>query len=212
MVGKRGHGEGTIYKRDDGRWLAQMTLPDGKRKSFYGRTRAEVATKLTDALRDARKGLPIIGERQILAQHLAIWLETIKMQRKPKTYRSYEQLIRLHVVPVLGKVRLASLTPQQVQQLYARKLEAGLSHTTVQHIHAVLHAALDNALRQGLVQRNVADLVDAPAMRHREMQVLNAEQAKAFLAIASGTRLEALYVLALTTGMREGELLARCRS
>lgn len=208
MAGKRGHGEGTIYKRSDGRWLAQMMLADGKRKSFYGKTRAEAVAKLTDALRDMRKGLPITGERQTLAQHLAVWIETIKMQRKPKTYRSYEQLMRLHVVPTLGKVRLASLTPQQVQQLYARKLEAGLSQTTVQHIHAVLHAALDNALRQGLVQRNVADLVDAPAMRHREMLVFNVEQAKTLLAAAAGTRLEALYVLALTTGMREGELLA----
>jgi len=116
--------------------------------------------------------------------------------------------MRVHVAPTFGKIRLSSLTAQQVQQLYARKLDSGLSPTTVQHIHAVLHSALDNALRHGLVQRNVADLVDAPGMRHREMQPLNAEQANMLLAAASSTRLEALYVLALTMGMREGELLA----
>src|SRR5262245_30534940 len=135
MGSKRGHGEGTIYKRDDGRWCSQITLPDNKRKTFYGKTWAEVHQKKTAALRDLQRGVLPAGERQTLTQHLAVWLQMIKVQLKPKTYRSYEQLMRLHVMPTLGKVRLAHLTPQQIQHLYACKLESGLSRTTVQHIH-----------------------------------------------------------------------------
>jgi integrase len=99
------------------------------------------------------------------------------------------------------------LIPQQVQQLYAQKLSAGLSPTTVAHLHAVLHRALAAALRLGLVQRNVTELVDAPHVSPPEMQVLTPEQARLFLRAASGDRLETLYVPALTTGMRLGELL-----
>jgi integrase len=105
-------------------------------------------------------------------------------------------------------VILSRLTPQQVQQLYAQKLSAGLSPTTVAHLHAVLHRALGAALRLGLVQRNVTELVDAPHVSPPEMQVLTPEQARIFLQAASTDRLEALYVLAITSGMRLGELLA----
>ncbi len=156
---------------------------------------------------DRDKGLPIVrNERQTLAHYLASWLE---MMRPPhisaKTYDRYEELVRLHIVPTLGKVSLARLTPQHVQALYSSKRDA-LSPTTVHHIHAVLHTALQSALRLGLVQRNVCDLVQKPRMGRAEMKTWNPEQAKAFLDAAEGDRLHALYVLALSTGMRQGEL------
>jgi integrase len=124
------------------------------------------------------------------------------------TWKRNGEYVHLHLIPRLGKIPLSKLRPQHVQALYSTKLEEGLSPTTVRHLHAALHRALDSALRLGLVQRNVSEMVDPPRMHHREMTALSAEQARALLNAAAGNRLEALYVLALTTGMRQGELLA----
>jgi integrase len=151
----------------------------------------------------------LMDERQTLGAFLTSWLQGILPPHvRPKTYRSYEQLMRVHVIPSLGKIPLTKLTPQRLQALYAERLASGRSPTTVRHIHAVLHTALEQAVRWGLVARNVSDLVDVPRMHRKEMLVLNGEQARTFLNVAQGDRLEALYVAALTTGMREGELLA----
>lgn len=204
---KRGNSEGSITKRADGRYEARISLDDGKRKSYYAKTRQEAARLLTQAMRDREAGLPIVGERQTIQQYLASWLETTRPTLRPRTWTRYEQLIRVHVVPTLGLTRLAKLTPQQVQTLYAQKLRE-VSTTTVHHLHAVLHKSLAAALRLGLVQRNVTELVDPPRMRHHEMATLTPEQAHTFLAAAADDRLAALYTLALTTGMREGELFA----
>lgn len=208
MGGKRGNSEGSISKRADGRWQARITLENGTRKYFYGRTRQEVARLLAAAIRDRDHGLPIVGERQTVSQYLKDWLERVRPTIKPKTYRSYEQLTRIHLIPALGRVSLAKLGPQHVQTLWARELEAGKSPTTVRRLHMVLHKALADALRLGLVQRNVTELVDPPRAAQHEMLVLTPEQVHALLATAEDSRLEALYVLALSTGMREGELLA----
>ncbi|HEV8190161.1 MAG TPA: tyrosine-type recombinase/integrase, partial [Ktedonobacterales bacterium] len=103
---------------------------------------------------------------------------------------------------------MVKLNGQHLQLLYANKLEDGLSSTTVHHLHMLLHKALDRAVRLGLTQRTVSDLVDPPRMRHHEMSTLNEAQARQLLVSATGERLEPLYVLALATGMRQGELLA----
>jgi integrase len=107
-----------------------------------------------------------------------------------------------------GVVALTKLAPQQVQALYSAKRAGGLSPTTVRHLHALLHHALDQALRWDLVARNVTDLVDAPSMSRKDVEALTPDQARALLAEARGDRLEALYVVAVHTGMRQGELLA----
>jgi integrase len=208
MAGRRGNNEGSLTKRPDGRWEARITLADGKRKSFYGKTRQEAAKRLAAAVRDQIVGLPIVGEKQTLVQYLDHWLEVAKPTIKPRTYHLYEMFVRVHIVPSLGTTALARLSPQHIQAFYAGRLAAGLSSTSVRHIHDVLHRALDAALKLGLVQRNVTELIDPPRMRHHEMTVLTPEQVRTFLAAAKGDRYFALYVLALTTGMRQGELLA----
>jgi integrase len=204
--GKRGNGEGSITQLSDGRWQARLTLPDGKRKAFYGETRAEVATRLNAALRDRDRGIPIVGERQTVGQYLGTWIETVKPQIRASTLRRYSDFVRIHLIPGLGKTALARLTPQQVSYFYARKLEEGLASTTVRHIHGVLHRALKDALKMGLVAQNVTELVRAPRRSSREMATLSEEQAQHFLETVKDDRFAALYVLALTTGMREGEL------
>lgn len=208
MVRRRGNNEGTITKRADGRWEARVTLHNGTRRCFYGKTRQDAARKLAEVLRDQDKGLPIVGERQTVAQFLATWLESMRPTIRLSTWIRYEQLVRLHLIPTLGRLQLSKLTAQQVQALYSTKLQEGLSQTTVRHLHMTLHGALESALRLGLVQRNVCDMVNAPRMRRVEMVTLSPEQARTLLEAARGDRFEAIYTLALTTGMREGELLS----
>ena len=207
MTKRRGNNEGCIAKRPDGRWHAYITLEGDKRKYFYGKTRSEVAKRLKEAQRQLDTGLQFLDERQTVEQYLDGWIETAKLQIRGSTWRRYSDFVRVHIVPSLGKIPLIKLTPQQVQLLYTRKLAEGLSSTTVHHIHGVLHRALKDALRMGLVQRNVADMVRAPRRSTREMETLSEEQAKTFLSAVTGDRFAALYVLALTTGMRQGELL-----
>ena len=207
-MSKRANGEGSIYKRTDGRWTARISLPAGRRKDFFGKTRQEVASKLAAATKQRQDGLPVVAERQTVEGFLRSWLESARPSLRPRTYETYEMILRLHVVPQIGKHRLARLSPQHLQTLYADRLGAGLSSQTVRKVHAVVHRALHQATRWNLVVRNVADLVIPPRLQRHEMSTLNEAQARALLEAAAGDRLEALYVLAMTTGMRRGELLA----
>lgn len=207
MGKRRGSGEGSIRLRPDGRWEARYTLPDGKRRSIMGKTRTEVARKLTEALRDLDRGIVAPkDERQTLGAYLDSWLVTKKPTVEPGYWRRLEECVRLYIKPSLGKVPLTQLTPQHIQRLYAQLLEQ-YGVPRVQKTHVALHKALNDALRMDLVARNVADLVDKPKTRHVEMQVYKPEQASQLLAAAQRDRLEALYVLMLTTGCRLGELL-----
>ncbi len=209
---RRGKGEGSITRLADGRWQARVDLgfEGGKRvrKAFYGKTRKEVQAKLMTALNDHQRGLPLPNERQTVGQFLTDWLEnTARHTLRPTTYDGYADLVHHHLVPVLGRVPLAKLTPQQIAACYSDLLAKGLAPRTVQYAHAVLHRALDQAVRWNLVARNPTDAVDAPRPQRKEITVFTAEQAQRFLDAAKDDRLHALYVLALMTGMRQGELL-----
>ncbi len=208
MAGKRGNNEGSVYRTQDGRWAGALTLAGSKRKVVYGKTRAEASAKLGSAIRDKDKGLPSVNEQKTLGHYLPEWLAAVRSTVRPGTWVRYEQYVRVHLIPGLGRKAVARLTPEDLEALYLQKVEGGLSPTTVHHMHTVLHAALGLAMERGQVARNVATLAKPPKLARPEMQTLNPEQARAFLAAAAGDRLEALYVTALSTGAREGELLA----
>ena len=211
MAQRRGKGEGSITQLRDGRWQARVTYwEDGrrKRKAFYGRTRREAQDKLRKALADLEAGLPLPDERVTVGEYLNLWLEnTARGSVRPSTYESYARLVRLHIVPSIGKLRLARLSPRHLTVLYREVMDKGLSPRTAQYIHAVLHRALRQAVRWNMIARNPADLVDAPRPRRKEITPLTPEQVRALLESAQGDRYEALYVLAVTTGLRLGELL-----
>ncbi|MBI4491372.1 MAG: site-specific integrase [Chloroflexi bacterium] len=210
--GRRGHGEGSIYQAPDGRWVAVVDqgYVDGKRKRkvYYGTTRKEAAERLKTALHDQAAGLPLPSERLTVGQFLDQWLkDSAKPSVRPKTFSSYAQLVRIHLGPALGKILLAKLSPQDVQAFMNQKREAGLSPRTVQYLRAVLRRALGQALKWGLVARNVATLVDPPKSKRTEIQPLDATQATRFLEAVRGDRLEALYAVVLAVGLRQGEAL-----
>jgi integrase len=163
---------------------------------------------LTAALKAKQDGLPLPSERQTVAQYLTHWLDdAVKPSVRPRTYVSYSQLVHCYLLPELGRLPLARLAPQDVQAFQKRMLAKGLAPRTVQYMHAVLRRGLGQALRWGLVARNVALQVDAPRVSRIEVRPLTPEQVRAFVEVARGDRLEALYTVALALGLRQGEAL-----
>lgn len=207
-MAKRGNLEGSISKRDDGRWMARMSLPGGKRKYFYGDTRKDVAEKLAAATRDRDKGLPILDERETLGKFLDQWLvEVVKPSVRASTFKSYECHVRLYIKAALGNVVLSKLAPSHVQGLLNGLVKQGLSPQTALHVRATLRRALGQALRWGLVNRNVATLIDPPKVQRYKVKPMDRAQAEALLAAVQGHRLEALFTIALAVGLRQGEAL-----
>ncbi len=204
----RGHGEGSITKRKDGTYQGAISLENGKRLYFYDRKREVVAGKIIDALAEQRKGTLVTASSQTLEKYLTGWLaDVVAHTVRDSTHESYSQMIRCHVLPKLGKTKLTKLTAQQLAALYALKLAEGLSPRSVQYLHAILHRALKQAVRWNLVARNVCDFVDAPRPKRHEIRPLSPAQIRQLLEAAHGDRLEALYVVAVTAGLREGEML-----
>lgn len=211
-MAKRGQNEGSIYKRKDGRWVALVNVGwvNGKRlrKSYYGETRKEVHEQLTKAVSDIQKGLPIMGGKQSVGDYLGWWLENVaKSTVRPSTWSSYEELVRLHLRPAFEKVALSKLTPQHVRTLLNERLASGLSTRRVQYIHAILRAALNTAVKDQLVVRNPAAIVKPPRVIEKEVQPLTQEEARRFLHSIRGNRLEALFTVAISIGLRQGEAL-----
>lgn len=207
---RRGPGEGSIFRRSDGRWCARLTIGyGGKRKYLYGRTRQEVAAKLAAAFTSHHSGLPVLGEALTVGTFLDEWLATQRPRLAPRTWQRYEQYVRLHAQPCFGRLPLTHLAGNHLQRLYTERLEAGASPTTVHHLHAVLHKALKQAVRLNLATRNVADLVEPPRMARHRMVVLTPHQAAQLLDAAAKSPIEAIVAVALTTGMRRANCL-RC--
>lgn len=206
-MSKRANGEGSIRQMPNGRWRVQVVIA-GKRQGGYTTTRKEAQQLLRQLLGDADRGLMPPAEKLSVAQHFARWLEDeVKHTRKPSTYRRYADAARLHILPTLGHVKLPQLQPAHVQQLHATLLEDGLAPKTVHIAHGTLHCALEQAVAWNLVPRNVAGLVKPPRVARKEIQALDAEQARRLQAAANATRWAALFAVALATGMRQGELL-----
>ena len=207
--GRRGNGEGTITQRKNGTWEAKITLEDGKRKSFYGKTRKEVQDKLKVALREQQQGTLVTAPQQKLEDFLNTWLEdTQKHGIRPRAYEKYESVVRLHINPVLGRHFLHKLTPQHIQAFFKKKLDEGLAPKSIEVFRTVLHKALDAAVSWGLIARNVCDVVSAPRVEEYEPVMLTVEQVRSLQKAMQGHRLEALYILALATAMRRGEIMA----
>jgi len=209
MAARRGHLEGSIYQRQDGRWVAAVTLEGQRRKTLYGRTKREALAAMREFELRRAGGLAGLTSEQTLGTFLNRWLEDVARPRlRPRTFQSYEGIIRVRVLPRLGKVRLSKLTAQQIQGLYTFLLtERSLSERSVQYTHRVLHTALKQAVRWNLIARNPVDGAEAPRPRRPELHTLSPDEVRQLLAFVEGTPRFALYALAVTTGLRRGELL-----
>jgi integrase len=204
----RGH----ITKRGDS-WTALVDLPPDpatgkrRRKRVTARTKRDVELQVADLISKTENGGFTDAGKLTVREFFDRWLDATAPTLRPSTARRYRDVARLHIVGVIGNLKLAKLTAGDVQRLYADRLAAGLSPTSVNHVHAVLHRALDKALRWGLLLRNVTDAVDPPRRSETEMKVWNTRQVATFLKATAGDDLEALWRTALLTGLRRGELL-----
>ena len=200
-----------ITKRKDGLFQGMYTAqtPDGpKRKYIYGKKYKDVEKKLAEAMGDAARGVYTDDENMTVSQYMARWLEdSAKGDLGHRAYANYKLQIRRHINPAFARLKLSKLSAAHIQSLYAVKLRDGLKPSSVRYIHAVLHRALEQAVRFNLIPFNPASRVDPPKIRQDEITPLDAEQARTFLDAAKGDRHECLYVLSLTCGLRMGEAL-----
>lgn len=206
-----------ITKRKDGRYVGRYTIhtADGsRRKVIYGRKYKEVEKKLVESRGDAARGIVFDAKGVTVGEWLKRWLvDVVAPNKTHRTYAAHRQQTNSHIIPALGRVKLEALRKADVDRLYADLLRekpegAGLAPSSVRRVHAVLHAALEEAVRGDLIPRNPAAHANKPKVRQQEIEPLDAQQARTFLDAAKGDRFEALYVLCLMAGLRQGEALA----
>jgi integrase len=206
MARKRGNNEGTIYKRNDGRWCAQVSL-GGRRITKYAKTQKECRDWVKQTLDKIEHGLTFEGTQISLERFMESWLDGKELSRRPNTVRNYRSYCSEYIFPVLGKMRIQAILPAHIRQLYLRMQMDGRGARTIQLIHVTLHCALKQAVREGLIGHNPMEAVERPKVETQQFQVFTEEQVRTFLAAARGHPFEALFYLALTTSLRKGELL-----
>lgn len=208
---KRGNGEDSIYKDGD-RWRGAVSLgwdANGNRirKKVSGRTRAEAVGKLRKLREQVDMGT-VPDDKLTIKAFLDRWL-TINLPGtvSESTEDDYNDTVRLHLIPALGRKRLTKLTVVDLDKLWKAKREAGYSANSIRIMRTVLRKALGQAEREGIVPRNVAALSSAPRIRAKEGRTLTVEQARQLLTTVTGHRFDVAIMIALAYGMRRGEVL-----
>ena len=207
MTKRRVRGGGSVYRRKDGRCMGEYVDANGRKRYVSGKTKLEVKAKLRKLLEDRDKGIAFDSEGLTVERYMNRWLESIHDKVAPGTFKPYEAITRLHIKTTVGSTKLDRLNAMQLEKLYRQKLDAGLSARRVRYTHVTNRKALKDAVRLQLLPRNVADAAIPPRPVNTEIEPLTQDQMKVLLEAARGDKLEALYVLAITTGMRQGELL-----
>jgi integrase len=215
MPDVRGHNEGCLTQRSngkkyavvsvDGRRVSKRACPHVHKASERHRDCPESKATLRELVALRERGAEALdGSRMTLGQYLGGWLDDVRPRLAPATWRKHEQHIRNHIAPALGSRPLAALTVRDVQHLIGR---TELDPQTYRHHRATLRRVLADALRDGLVTRNVAALAEPPPLPHRERPILTADQARTLIEGTRDDRLHALWTLLVTTGLREAEAL-----
>ena len=217
--GRRGSGEGAIHKRTDGRWEARIDLGwvDGKRKrkSVYGKTHREVTEKLRQQQNDRANNMLVVGERLRVEQWLDHWVKVVLPNRVANgtlavsTYFSYADTVRRHLKPGLGKIRLSKLKATDVDRFIASRRDR-FSPNSLRIMRSTLRKAIKDGLRDEVVPQSArfaVELSEPVRVSRRARVYLNLDQARRLLAEVRGDRLEAVYVVLLSLGLRRGEAL-----
>lgn len=199
-MARRSPGDGSLYQRKDGLWVAQY---QGKYR--YSKDKAAAKSKLRTLMTEAEATLP---ENITIGKYIGQWFDYAKPNLKPSTIKRYREAIEVHIRPSIGDTKLRKIDALTVENMYAGMLRDGLSPATVNIVHSVLSSAFRRAMKWRKVNHNIMADVDAPRIERKEIEVFTPEEVRALLCAASGDRLEGVYVLALSTGMRAGEILA----
>jgi integrase len=205
---KSANGNGGARLRANGSWEWRESLADGRRFSGYGKTQMEAKAHCLAKVKQAERGIDVKATRQTVGHYLDWWLtDVVAPKLSPKTIKAYRDTVRLHIAPQLGRTELSKLTAQHVTTMLRNKERDGLSPRSVAMIREVLRGALNVAVKLQMVERNVAVLAPAPRQVKVERRMLTPDEARQLLDVTNRERLAALYRLALTLGMRQGEIL-----
>jgi integrase len=201
----RGRGEGTIKQRQDGRFEVRLSI-EGERRSFYAATRAEALRKLRELQRATDAGQRVVATADTAEAFLANWL-TAKRSLRENVWEDYDRTLRNHFMPHLGDVKLTKLSHEMVQALYGALEDSGVGAPTINKLHRILHVAFKQAVMWRRMSTNITDLVEPPRVSKRPPRVFNESEIHRFLEAVRGTEFETVFVLAVTTGMRQSEIL-----
>ena len=202
----RGHGEGSIYQRSSGSWRTQIIV-DGKRIGKTFKLKSDALSWLRKMQSQLEHGYDYFGSMISLEEYLGQWLDVAKVGLREKTADQYNRLIQNHINPHIGDIPLKDLRLSEIEQFYRTLILSGLGARTVKIVHSVLHRAFEKAVMYNLLTSNPAHGATLPKYQHAEMQIWDEVQVMQFLSAAHESRYEALYHLAVKTGMRQGELL-----
>jgi integrase len=205
---RRANGQGSIYF-DQARQIYRcaVTMPDGKRRTFSGKTREEVEQKLADGQYQVRHHQPLPARDRTVASFMEDWIEGQREFLRPRTWTSYAGYVRNHIVPSIGRIKLADLEPEDVERLHRECRKRGLSPRSVRYCHTILGAALKQADRRRQVSRNVAALAPPPKSVRPKVHPFDPQEAQRFLEEIRGDQHECLYTVTLGLGLRRGEVL-----
>jgi integrase len=192
-------------------WVIEAGNDSGKRKRYKKRGfKTKKAAEEAEAVARVQiaNGTYVEASSETVAQLLERWLTTVARHNvRPTTYEDYEGTIRIHLVPYLGNIKVQKLTPGRLQTFYSERIDAGVGTRSLQLAHRRLSQALDMAVRESIVSRNVCQIVGSPKHKPRTGQSWTEEEAIRFLETAEKHRLHPLWALELATGLRRGELL-----
>lgn len=211
-MSRNANGDGSVYLRSDGRYAgaAYVVTRDGarRRQTVYGKTRREVVAKLRTVQERSAQGVPAYGRGAPLSDYLVRWLDTVAVERvRPKTLANYRLFVVRHIGPVIGTRRLGALNADDVRSLIAAKRTQGLAERTIRQMHATLRVALQHAVHERLVPTNVAAGITVRINQESSIDPFTPEEARVFLRTVQGDPWQALWVVAVTVGLRKGELL-----
>jgi integrase len=201
----RGKNEGSLHQRPNGTWRAQFSV-SGKRISKSFKTKAECQAWLRQMQDQIDHGFDYHASKTSLGDYLLQWLEIVRPTLRLKTSHQYGQIIQKHILPNIGGMALKDLALARIEQFYGERSSAGIGTRTVRIIHNILHKSLEKAVRYGLLTQNPSHGAALPRVTPTEMNVLDEAQVGRFLVAAQGSYYEALYYLAVTTGMRQAEM------
>lgn len=210
--GRRANGEGSVYQRGDGRWVAAVSFTDSdgraRQRTVYAKTQKEAIARKQELIKERDGGKLLAPAKETVGDFLAQWLtDVVPVKRRPATVHVYRSMVTHHLIPALGHIRIDRLRPEHVERMQRQALQAGLTPRTVQLMRSTLAAALNVAVARGRVARNIVELVDGPRIEPYAATVLTATAAKRLMQEAADDRFEAGYHLALYLGLRMGEVL-----
>lgn len=197
---------GSVRKRPDGRWEGRYTAPDGKQRSVYGKTQAACTAALRAAQNDIDNGHWMEPSRMTVEEWFGVWLKDYQAHTTTRTVKVYSDIARLHIVPVIGQVKIAKLSPMHVRRVINAMAEKDLSPNYIHHAHGVLSVSLNAAIEAGIIKSNPASGIKTPQRAKPKFNVIDREQIPAFVEAARRDANGNALIFALLTGLRASEL------